>query len=104
MRTQLAADSAHQAQAILGAWASGNIELFHTQLERVGENPVESVESEELERMELLRAIAADLRGPSIQPSANDPENIYGNLLRHLAFAHNSQRNGYFPVQGARLQ
>jgi hypothetical protein len=92
MQTQLAADSAYQAQAILGAWASGNIELFHAQLERVGESPVESVESDELERMELLRAIAADLRGPSIQPSANDPENIYGNLLRHLAFTQKNKR------------
>jgi hypothetical protein len=92
MRNQLAANSAHQAQAILGAWTSGNIELFHAQLERVGESPAESVESEELERMELLQAIAADLRRPSIQPAASDPGNIYGNLLRHLAFAHKSKR------------
>jgi hypothetical protein len=96
MRHQLAADSAHQAQAILGAWTTGNIELFHAQLERVGENPVDSAESEELERMELLRAIAADLRRPSIQSSANDPENIYGALLRHLAFCN---RNKPFRLQ-----
>lgn len=99
MRNQLAADSAHQAQAILGAWTSGNIELFHAHLERVGESPVESGESEELERMELLRAIAADLRRPSIQPPATDPENIYGNLLRHLAFTHTSNREQAFFLQ-----
>lgn len=85
MRNQLAADSANQAQAILGAWSSGNIELFREELDRVGQCAVESVESEEVERMELLRAIAADLRTPSIQPAANDPGNVYGNLLRHLA-------------------
>jgi hypothetical protein len=35
--------------------------------------------------MELLQAIAADLRVPSIQPPADDPTNVYGKLLRHLA-------------------
>jgi hypothetical protein len=85
MRNQLAANSTNQAQAILGAWNSGNIELFRKELDRVGEYAAESMESEEVERMELLRAIAADLRVPSIQPSADDPGNVYGNLLRHLA-------------------
>jgi hypothetical protein len=99
MRNQLATDAAQQAQAILGAWNSGNIELFHAQLERVGENPVDSAESEEVERMELLQAIAADLRRPSIQRSANDPDNVYGNLLRHLAFAQKSKPEQPFFLQ-----
>jgi hypothetical protein len=87
MRNQLvAANSANQAQAILGAWTSGNIELFREQLNRIDEcAAAEAVDSDEIERMELLRAIAADLRGPSLQPAAADPANVYGNLLRHLA-------------------
>jgi hypothetical protein len=85
MRNQLAADSANQAQAILGAWTSGNIELFREQLDRIDECAAEPANSDEIERMELLRAIAADLRGPSLQPAAADPANVYGNLLRHLA-------------------
>lgn len=85
MRNQLVTDSADQAQAILGAWTSGNIELFREQLNRVDECAAEPAESDEIERMELLRAIAEDLRIPSAQPSANDPANVYGQLLRHLA-------------------
>ena len=87
MRHQIL-DSACQAQAILGAWKSGNTELFCEELDRVEHYAVESGESEERERMELLRAIAADLRVPSGQPLADDPGNIYGNLLHHLAFSH----------------
>src|SRR4051794_15173012 len=81
-------DSANQAQAILGAWTSGNVQLFCKELDRVSRfaNAVPD-ESEETERMELLQAIAADLRTPSIQPSANDPSNVYSKLLRHLAFS-----------------
>jgi hypothetical protein len=93
MRNQLAANSAHQAQAILGAWSSGNIDLFCQELNRVGQCAPTEIgceelncgESEEVERMELLRAIAADLRIPSVKPLADDPGNVYGNLLRHLA-------------------
>lgn len=92
MRNQLAADSANQAQAILGAWTSGNIELFREQLNRIDECAAEPVDSDEIERMELLRAIAEDLRGPSLQPAATDPANVYGNLLRHLAAARRKGR------------
>jgi hypothetical protein len=96
---QLAADSAHQAQAILGAWSSGNIDLFRQELDRVGQcatvgGELNCGESEEGERMELLRAIAADLRIPSIKPLADDPGNVYGNLLRHLASSR-TPRSGF---------
>jgi hypothetical protein len=81
-------DSANQAQAILGAWTSGNIQLFSKELDRVSSSAKTArEESEEMERMELLQAIAADLRIPSMQPPADDPGNVYGKLLRHLAFS-----------------
>ena len=97
MRNQVAAGSANQAQAILGAWSSGNIDLFRKELDRVGQSALGSeepsaAESEELERMELLRAIAADLRTPSIKPLADDPANVHGNLLRHLASSRTAKR------------
>lgn len=94
MQNQSAAASADQARAILGAWNSGNIQLFRQELDRVQDCPVEASESEEMERIELLRAIAADLRVPAIQPAAGDPDNIYSNLLRHLAFSHSAQVPG----------
>lgn len=92
MRNQFTADSAGQAQAILGAWMTGNIELFCHELDRVEQCSMETAGPEEAERMELLQAIAADLRVPALQPAANDPANVYGSLLRHLAFAHKKAR------------
>lgn len=80
-------DSAHQAQVILGAWKSGNIQQFCAELECVEVSAGATAGAAESERMELLCAIAADLRVPSLQPLADDPGNIYGSLLRHLAFS-----------------
>ncbi len=87
MRNHIRVDAAAQAQAILGAWQGGNIELFCRELHRVGDCVAETSESEEGERIELLRAIAADLRVPSIQALPEEPGNVYGQLLRHLAFS-----------------
>ena len=88
MRNQLTAGPADQAQAILGAWRSGDIKLFNEELYRAGNCAVGSTAPGDEERVELLRAIAADLRVPSIQPPVDDPGNVYSNLLRHLAFSH----------------
>jgi hypothetical protein len=87
-------DSANQAQAILGAWTSGNVQLFCKELDRVSCSAlaVAAESEEETERMELLQAIATDLRVPSIQPPADDPTNVYGKLLRHLAFSQRPTR------------
>ena len=86
MRTQLQ-NPASQAQAILGAWKNGDVKLFHEELNHVAGSGSETAESEESERMELLCAIAEDLRNPSTQPLADDPGNIYATLLRHLALS-----------------
>jgi hypothetical protein len=81
-------DSANQAQAILGAWNSGNVQLFCKELDRVNTSAASAADqAEEIERMELLCAIADDLRINSLQPPADDPSNVYGKLLRHLAFS-----------------
>jgi hypothetical protein len=96
IRNQVA-NSADQAQAILGAWRSGDIKLFREELDRVGDSATELRESEEVERMELLRAIAADLRVPFIQPLESDSGNIYSNLLRHLALSHRPLSDNFFP-------
>lgn len=96
MRNQVAG-SADQAQAILGAWRNGDIKLFREELDRVEGSAAASDESEEVERMELLRAIAADLRVPSIQPLESDSGNIHSNLLRHLALSRRMLSNNSFP-------
>jgi hypothetical protein len=91
MRTYLSnSNSASQAQAILGAWATGDVQLFCNELDRVSRYAAEPADSDERERLELLSAIAADLRVPSIQPLADDPSSVHGNLLRHLAFSQRS--------------
>lgn len=99
MQTQLP-KSAYQAQAILGAWTSGDVQRFCHELDDVSRCTAEPVESEEKERIELLCAIAEDLRVASIQPLADEPNNIYGNLLRHLAFSRRPLRQGQEPSKG----
>ena len=93
MRNQARTNSATQAQAILGAWQGGNIELFCRELHRAGDCVAENFESEEGERIELLRAIASDLRVPSIQSLPDEPGNVYGHLLRHLACSQKATRS-----------
>src|ERR1700755_1353771 len=61
MQTQLPS-STHQAQAILAAWQSGNVQTLGDELDRVSRIPVESADSMEEERMELLSAIASEWR------------------------------------------
>jgi hypothetical protein len=96
MQTQLP-KSAYQAQAILGAWTSGDVGRFCHELDHVSRCAAEPAEVEERERIELLCAIAEDLRIPSIQPLPNDPNNIYCSLLRHLAFSRRPLRQRQEP-------
>ena len=77
--------STHQAQAILAAWQSGNVQTLGEELDRVSRIPVESSDSMEEERMELLSAIASEWR-LSRQPFGSDSQ-IYCGLLQHLGFA-----------------
>lgn len=86
MRNQLP-DSAHQAQVILGAWLSGDTRRFCRELDRVESAAADTAKPDESERMELLCAIAADLRNVSLQPAVEDAGNVYRTLLRHLAFS-----------------
>lgn len=73
--------SANQAKAILGAWHSGDRSHLTEELARV--NGLQSMDSGEQERLELLSAIAVELRGTD--PAA--PDAACGALLEHLAFS-----------------
>ena len=82
-------DSAGHAQAILGAWVTGDIQRFCHELNCVGSEVGVLAATDEEERMELLHAIAAELRVPSLHPPVDDASNIYSTLLHHLAFSEN---------------
>jgi hypothetical protein len=78
--------SASQAQAILGAWKSGNRERFWQELDRVQVGAEKSApEAAETDRMELLCAIAENLRVSPRELAPDDAADICGLLLRHLA-------------------
>jgi hypothetical protein len=77
--------STHQAQAILGAWQAGDEQKLSEELDRVPRVPVETIDSMESERLELLAAIADRLR-VGRQAFGTDSAQLYGSLLQHLGF------------------
>jgi hypothetical protein len=77
--------STHQAQAILGAWQAGDEQKLGEELDRVSQIPVETIDSMESERLELLTAIAGQMR-ETRQPFDTDSAQIHRRLLQHLGF------------------
>ena len=78
MQTQISG-SAHQANAILGAWHSGDATRLREELDRVP--GLQAIDAGEQERLELLSEIACQMsRRESV---SDDP--VYGFLLEHLA-------------------
>src|ERR1700742_3222397 len=80
------ADSSLQSRAILGAWQTGDVQTLGRELDRVDRiSPIHS-DFAEAERMELLAAIACDLR-ESYRPFEADCSKGYCGFLEDLAFS-----------------
>jgi hypothetical protein len=83
-------DSAHQAQAILGALQTGDAERLRQELERVKRLNPHTPDAAESERIELLSEIARELR--TAGKATEYGSEVYCGLLEHLAGAGNRRR------------
>ena len=77
--------SSQQAKAILGAWQEANPERLCKELGQAKLLALNSDDSAEAERVELLCAIANELEESGQSIGENGSE-VYRKLLRHLAF------------------
>jgi hypothetical protein len=88
-------DVTNQARAILGAWQNGDVQRFREELERIQDSPLNTSDPAEAERLELLSAIAGELRR-SHRPFGADSSQVYCSLLQHLA---SSRPGGYSALE-----
>ena len=77
-------DARTLAAAILDAWGSNNLPVLRRRLDLAAENALDVADTGESERLELVGAIAGNLRVllESGEPSSAE---LYLPLLRHLA-------------------
>lgn len=76
--------SAHQAQAILSAWQSGDLPRFRCEVDAVAGLIPPASNSYEIERIDLLTVLAGELRNAK-QPLADPDTQVCRELLLHLA-------------------